>query len=78
MGSSSVNSSKKVKDDALLQLDSVMTSMFKLIEAEVEPFIDDKQTKVSLKSYKALTQNLLKSLRQNTNTQHHNSSVSEK
>ena len=47
------------------QLETVLTQMFEVINTEVEPFITDKQTQVSLKSYEALTANLLKSLKIN-------------
>ena len=48
------------------QLETVLSQMFRVINTEVEPFITDKQTQVSLKSYEALTANLLKSLKLNT------------
>ena len=47
------------------QLETVLSQMFRVINTEVEPFIPDKQTQVSLKSYEALTANLLKSLKIN-------------
>ena len=46
------------------QLDSVLTSMFRLLDEDVEPFIDDPKARVALKSYKSLTSNLLKTLKQ--------------
>lgn len=49
----------------MVQLETVLSSMFEMINEEVEPFIADKQTSVSLKSYEALTTNLLKSIELN-------------
>ena len=48
------------------QLETVLSSMFKVINEDVEPFLNDKHTQLSLKSYEALTANLLKSLKLNT------------
>lgn len=45
------------------QLDGLLDQMFQLIKNDVEPFISDKNTKVSLRSYEALTKNLVKSLK---------------
>ena len=53
------------ESSAMGQLETVLTQMFEVINTEVEPFITDKQTQVSLKSYEALTANLLKSLKIN-------------
>ena len=52
-----------MQHDALEQLDGVLTSMFKLLQDDVEPFIEDQQARMALKSYKSLTTNLLKSLK---------------
>ena len=49
--------------DALEQLDGVLNSMFELLSEDVEPFIEDSQACMALRSYKSLTQNLLKSLK---------------
>ena len=53
------------ESSAMGQLETVLSQMFRVINTEVEPFITDKQTQVSLKSYEALTANLLKSLKIN-------------
>lgn len=57
--------------DALGQLDGVLTSMFKLLSADVEPYVQDTQARVALKSYKSLAQNLMKTLKLQKKNQEH-------
>lgn len=47
--------------NATHQLEGVLSRMFGLVEHEVEPFVDS-NTAVSLRSYRSLTLNLIKSM----------------
>jgi len=45
------------------QLESLLQQLFALIKADVEPYLGEEKTKVTLRSYEALTTNIAKSLR---------------